>query len=68
MQARTYLDRKSEAERLKISVRTLDRHVKDDGFPFIRFGNRLLFDPALSDEFLAARTFRGRAAELAQAA
>ena len=68
MHPKQYNDRKAEAARIGISERTLDRRCKDDGFPFIRFGHRLLFDPALSDEYLGACVHRGRAAELASAA
>ena len=67
MTPKRYNDRKSEAERLGVSERTLERRCKDDGFPFIRLGNRLLFDVELSDEYLASRVHRGRAAELAAA-
>ena len=63
-----YNDRKTEAKRLGISESTLIRRYKDMGFPFIRFGKRILFDPQLSDEFMAAHTHNGRAAELAKAA
>ena len=67
MNYKTYNDRDTEAARLCISKRTLDRRCKDDGFPYIRIGGRMLFDPELSDEYLAALVHRGRAAELAAA-
>ena len=67
MQPKRYNDRKTEADRLGVSERTLERRCKEDGFPFIRLGNRVLFDPELSDEFMAGRVHRGRAAELAAA-
>ncbi len=65
MNYKSYNDRDTEAARLNISTRTLDRRCKDDGFPFIRLGGRMLFDPDLSDEYLAGLVHRGRAAELA---
>ncbi len=68
MHPKQYNDRKKEAARIGFSERTLERHCKDSGFPFIRIGRRLLFDPQLSDEYLAARVHKGRAAELAHAA
>lgn len=68
MDYKRYNDRDAEAARLNISKRTLDRRCKEDGFPFIRLGNRMLFDPELSDEYLARHVHRGRAAELASAA
>lgn len=67
MHPRQYNDRKTEAARLRVSECSLDRACKDDGFPYIRFGGRVLFDPDLSDEYLAQRAHRGRAAELAAA-
>lgn len=67
MMRKQYNDRDTEAARLNISTRTLDRHCKDAGFPFIRLGGRMLFDPDLSDEHLAGLVHRGRAAELAAA-
>ena len=63
-----YLRLPQEALRTGQSERTIHRRIKDDGYPFIRSGNVLLFDPELSDEWFAKRTFRGRAAELAAAA
>lgn len=66
MHPKQYNDRHKEATRLGFSVRKLDRACKDEGFPYIRFGGRVLFDPELTDEYLARRTFRGRAHELAQ--
>ena len=63
---KTYNDAKSEAARLGISERTLARHCKDAHFPFIRLGSRILFDPDLSDSYLAGLMHTGRAAELAQ--
>lgn len=68
MNYKSYNDRETEAKRLGVSIRTLDRRCKEDGFPFIRLGNRMLFDPELSDEYMAGCVHRGRAAELASAA
>ena len=65
MSCKQYNDREQEAARLNISTRTLDRRCKEDGFPYVRLGNRMLFDPRLSDEYLAGLVHRGRAAELA---
>ncbi len=67
MNYKSYNDRDTEAARLNISTRTLDRRCRDDGFPYIRLGGRMLFDPDLSDEYLAGLVHRGRAAELAAA-
>lgn len=68
MTQKVYLDIKAEAKRLGVGMRTLDRRCKDEQFPFIRFGNRVLFDPELSDRYLANRVHNGRAAELAHQA
>ncbi len=68
MQTKQYNDMKTEAKRLGVAPRTLDRRIKDEQFPFIRFGNRVLFDPELSDQYLAARVQHGRAAELSREA
>ena len=59
---------KEEADRLGFSPRTLQRKCKDEGFPYIRTGGVLLFDPELSDQYLAGRAYKGRAAELAKRA
>lgn len=67
MMRKQYNDRDTEAARLNISTRTLDRRCRDDGFPYIRLGGRMLFDPDLSDEYLAGHVHHGRAAELAAA-
>ncbi len=67
MSHKQYNDRETEAARLSVCARTLERRCKDDGFPFIRLGARMLFDPELSDEWMAQRVHRGRAAELASA-
>ena len=67
MHPKQYLNRKQEAQRTKVSERTLERHCKE-GYPYIRLGNRILFDPDLSDEYLAARVQHGRAAELSRQA
>ncbi len=63
---KTYNDARSEAARLGISERTLARHCRHAQFPFIRLGSRVLFDPELSDRYLAGLMHTGRAAELAQ--
>jgi len=60
-----YNDRKTEAARIGIGERTLDRRSKEGQFPFIRFGGRLLFDPEMTDRYLASCIHNGRAAELA---
>ncbi len=62
-----YLRLPQEAQRTGQSTRTVHRRIKEDGYPYIRAGNVLLFDPELSDEWLAQRVHRGRAAELAAA-
>jgi excisionase family DNA binding protein len=63
MSGKRYLDAKEEAARIGCSVRTLERACADEGFPFIRFGRLRRFDPDLTDQYLAARTYNGRAAE-----
>ena len=63
-----YLRLPQEALRTGQRERTVHRRIKEDGYPYIRSGNVLLFDPELSDEWFAARVHRGRAAELASAA
>ena len=68
MAEKKYLDAKQEAERLGCSIRSIQRAVADEGFPYIKFGRRCLFDPELTDLYLAERTFRGRAAEMASKA
>ena len=65
MAGKIYNDAETEARRLGISVRTLDRRCRDDGFPYIRLGRARLFDPDLTDQFLADRAVAGRAAEMA---
>jgi excisionase family DNA binding protein len=56
---------KQESERTGLGVRTIKRAIADAEFPHIKLGRRVLFDPELSDQYLAERTFRGRAARLA---
>ena len=60
-----YLRLPDEAKRTGLSTRTIHRRIVEDGYPYIRSGGVLLFDPELSDEWLAQRVHRGRAAELA---
>lgn len=67
MPLKCYNDRKSEAKRISLSERQLSQLCADSGFPFIRLGGRVLFDPDLSDEYLSRRVHLGRAAELASA-
>lgn len=62
-----YLRLPEEAKRTGLSTRSIHRRIMEDGYPFIRTGGVLLFDPELSDEWLAQRVHRGRAAELAAA-
>lgn len=64
-QAKQYLRLPDEAKRTGQSTRSLHRRIAEDGYPYIRLGAVLLFDPELSDEWLAKRVYRGRAAELA---
>lgn len=68
MHPKQFNGRNKEAARIGFSTRKLDRACKDEGFPYIRVGGRVLFDPELSDEYLAQRTYRGRADELAKTA
>jgi len=68
MSEKRYNDLKTEAKRLGVSPRTLERRCKDGQFPFIRLGHLVRFDPELSDRHLASLVFNGRAAELAQIA
>ncbi len=68
MAEKRYLSIEAEAKRLGVGTRTLDRRCKDEQFPYIKFGGRVLFDPELSDRYLADRVHNGRAAELAHQA
>tara|TARA_Y100001968_G_scaffold306663_1_gene323686 strand:+ start:81 stop:356 length:276 start_codon:yes stop_codon:yes gene_type:complete len=41
-----FLVSKTEAAKsLGVSERTLERHLKDYGIPYVRFGDRVLFSP-----------------------
>lgn len=64
MSEKRYLDAKQEAARINCSVRSLERAVALQGYPFIRFGRLRRFDPEMSDKYLAARRFDGRAQEI----
>lgn len=69
-QTRQYNDEETEAKRLGVSPRTLQRwRVEGNGPPYVRVGaRRVAYDPQKSDEWAAARTFAHRAAELANQA
>ncbi len=67
LQPRQYNRLKDEAKRLRLSDRTLERECKN-GLPYIRLGRSILFDPEMTDQYLAERVHKGRAAELAKAA
>ena len=60
MTAKRYLSRREEAARTGLSLRTLERHCKNAGYPYIRLGNRVVFDPSLSDQYLSDRVHNGR--------
>jgi len=65
-----YLDENAEADRIGVSVRTLQRwRSEGSGPPYIRIGmRRIAYDPQKTDEWLARRSYPHRAAELAQTA
>jgi len=55
VEGKRYLTKRQEAERIGRSTRTLERLCADEGYPFIQLDGRPLFDPELSDQFIAAR-------------
>ncbi len=68
MTSKRYLSRKQEAERVGFSERTLERHCKGAGYPYIRLGSRVLFDPELSDKYLSEHAHPDRVGECDQRA
>lgn len=52
----TFLVSKTEAAKsLGISERTLERHLKSYGIPYVRFGDRILFSPKALETWVDAR-------------
>ena len=60
MTAKRNLSRREKPVRAAYSLRTLKRHCKHAGYPYIRLGNRVVFDFSLSDQYLSDRVHDGR--------
>jgi predicted DNA-binding transcriptional regulator AlpA len=65
-----YLDQKTAADLMRLTVRTLERMRRDGGGPpFVRIGlRRIVYSEADIHRWLASRTYAHRAAELARSA
>lgn len=68
LEASRYLDQKSAARMLRLSVRSLERMRQEGNGPaFIRIGlRRIAYDEAEIRRWAASRTYAHRAAELAR--
>lgn len=50
-----FLTRDDVAERLRLSVRTIDKLIRNEGLPAVRLGNRVLIDPSDLRAWLATK-------------
>jgi excisionase family DNA binding protein len=52
------LDKKATAERLSISLRTLDNHIKAGRLPFVKLGKLVRFIPGDIEKFIEGHRVR----------